>query len=388
MQLPDWPIFTADEIDLVRAVLESGQVNYWTGTQGKSFEREYAEYCGVDFAVAVANGSLGLDAALKALGLGKGDEVIVTPRSFVASASSIVLANATPVFVEIDRNSQNITAASIRAALSVKTKAIICVHHAGWPCDMPEIMDIAKEHRLAVIEDCAQAHGARIAGKAVGTWGDVGVFSFCQDKILTTGGEGGMLVTNRRDLWEKLWSYKDHGKSYAAVHGGDPASGFRWLHKSFGTNLRMTEMQAALGRWQLKRLDESVTKRRRNAKILQQSFADLPCVRVAEPTVNIYHSYYKYYVFVQPEQLKKSWNRDRILTEFVSREIPGLSGSCPAIYLEDAFTSYATTKYPHLPVARELGETSIVFEVHPTLNKEHINHVANVAKDVFSSASL
>ncbi len=386
MQLPDWPNYSVEEVSIVRDVLESGQVNYWTGPHGKAFEQEYAQYCGVDFGIAVANGSVGLSAALTALGIGRGDEVVVTPRSFIASASAIALAGAIPVFAEVDSNSQNITADSIRSVLTDRTRAITCVHLAGWPCAMPEIVALAKDHGLAVIEDCAQAHGARIAGRSAGAWGDIGVFSFCQDKIITTGGEGGMLVTNHRDLWEKLWAYKDHGKSYAAVYAKDHESGFRWLHESLGTNLRMTEMQAAMGRWQLRQLDNWVITRRNNARLLERSLEDLDCVRISRPNDDVYHSYYKYYVFVRPDLLKKSWNRDRIISEFAKLGIPGLSGSCPEIYLEKAFANSPSVPPTRLPVARMLGETSIIFQVHPGLEEQHINYVADKAKQVFKQA--
>lgn len=386
MKLPVWPNYSAEEISLVNEVLSSGQVNYWTGSNGKAFEQEFAAYCGVDFAVAVANGSVGLTAALKALNITRGDEVIVTPRSYFASASAIAMEGATPVFAEVDADSQNVTADSIRAVISPNSKAIICVHLSGWPCDMPAIMQLAKEHGLKVIEDCAQAHGARVAGKAVGAWGDIGVFSFCQDKIMSTGGEGGMVVSRDRALWEKLWALKEHGKSYTRVNATDAPPGFRWLHESFGTNFRLTEMQSALGRWQLKKLDAWVVTRQRNARILENAFAGIACLRITPVPADVNHSYYKYYVFVRPEKLNKSWSRDRIIAEFSERGIPGLSGSCPEIYLEGAFTAAESATQFRLPVARELGETSIMFHVHPTLDTEHMEFVAKMAKQVFVAA--
>ncbi|CAN8142764.1 hypothetical protein THIOSC15_750023 [uncultured Thiomicrorhabdus sp.] len=249
-----WPSFTQEEADAVSAVLLSNKVNYWTGQEGREFEKEFATWCDAKYAVALANGTLALDVAFKALGIGVGDEVIVTSRTFLASVSSIVNARAKPVFADIDRNSQNITPESIQAVLTDKTKAIVCVHLAGWPCEMDEIMVLADEYGLFVIEDCAQAHGAKYKGKAVGSIGHIGCWSFCQDKIMSTGGEGGMVTTNNEALWKKMWAYKDHGKSWDAVYNTEHPPGFRWLHESFGTNWRMTEMQAVLGRIQLKRM--------------------------------------------------------------------------------------------------------------------------------------
>jgi dTDP-4-amino-4,6-dideoxygalactose transaminase len=225
-----WPRFSAKEAEAVASVLLSNRVNYWTGNEGKSFEQEYAAWAGVAHAIALANGTVALDAALAALGIGSGDEVVVTPRSFLASVSCVVNAGGVPVFADVDRDSQNITAQSIQRVLSPKTRAIICVHLAGWPCEMDAIMELAAERGLVVIEDCAQAHGARYRGRSVGSFGHVGAWSFCQDKIMTTGGEGGMVTTNDRELWSKMWSLKDHGKSWEAVYERQHPPGFRWLH--------------------------------------------------------------------------------------------------------------------------------------------------------------
>ncbi|MGP1613939.1 MAG: DegT/DnrJ/EryC1/StrS family aminotransferase, partial [Pollutimonas bauzanensis] len=236
-----WPSFTSEEADAVREVILSNKVNYWTGQECRKFEKEFAAWAGCDHAVAVSNGTLALDAALKALDIGPGDEVVVTPRTFLASVSCVINAGATPVFAEVDRDSQNITAATIQAVLSDRTRAVICVHLAGWPCDMDPIMALASEHGLYVIEDCAQAHGAQYKGRSVGSIGHIGAWSFCQDKIMTTGGEGGMATTNDRALWSRMWSLKDHGKSWDAIYQREHKPGFRWLHESFGTNWRMME---------------------------------------------------------------------------------------------------------------------------------------------------
>jgi dTDP-4-amino-4,6-dideoxygalactose transaminase len=215
---PSWPSYSEEEVSAVSRVLRSGLVNYWTGEECRMFEAEFADHCGAAHAVALANGSVAIELALKCLGVGPGDEVIVTPRSYFASVSSIVLAGAVPVFADVDLGTQNITASTIKECLTSKTRAVICVHLAGAPCDMDPILELASAHDLRVIEDCAQAHGARYKGRMVGTMGDVGAWSFCQDKIMTTGGEGGMVTTNRRDVWSAMWSHKDHGKSWDVVY--------------------------------------------------------------------------------------------------------------------------------------------------------------------------
>jgi len=299
-----WPVFAADEIEAVAEVLRSGKVNYWTGAQADEFEGEFAAFVGVKYAVALANGTAALELALHALGIGPGDEVVVPSKTFIATASCVVRLGATPVVADIAPDSQNITAASIAKVLTARTKAIIAVHLAGWPCEMDEILAVAKARGLFVVEDCAQSVGARYKGRATGSMGDIGAFSFCQDKIITTGGEGGMLVTDSRALWEKAWSYKDHGKSYAAVFEREHPLGFRWLHESFGTNWRLTEMQAAIGRLQLSKLPQWLAIRRRNASLLSQGLAAVPGLRLALPPAHSEHAYDKEYAFIRPELLR------------------------------------------------------------------------------------
>jgi dTDP-4-amino-4,6-dideoxygalactose transaminase len=307
-RLSPWPFFDEDEIQAAASVLRSGKVNQWTGEEVEKFQQEFAAFCGVKHGIALTNGSVALELALKALGIGPGAEVVVTPRTFIASASCVVLQGAIPVFADVDRDSQNIHVESIRKVLSSRTRAIIAVHLAGWPCNMEPILELAREYEIKVIEDCAQAHGARYRGKPVGSFGHMAAFSFCQDKIMTTGGEGGMLLTDDDELWAHCWSYKDHGKSYESVFRKEHPPGFRWVHDAFGTNWRMTEMQAAIGRIQLTKLPKWLSLRKRNADILTQSFSHIPALRVTRPHDYIEHAYYKYYVFIRPEYLKDDWN--------------------------------------------------------------------------------
>jgi dTDP-4-amino-4,6-dideoxygalactose transaminase len=380
-----WPFFDEELIAVVTDVLRSGRVNYWTGEQGRLFEKEFAEYVQVPHAVAVANGTLALELALYALNIGPGDEVIVTSRTFVASASSVVMRGALPVFADVDPSSQNITAETIRASITPRTKAIIAVHLAGWPCDMDPILDLAHEHGLKVIEDCAQANGARYKGRAIGSLGDVAAFSFCQDKILSTGGEGGMLTTRDEQVWKLAWSFKDHGKCWDTVYKKTHAAGFRWLHKRFGTNWRLTEMQCALGRGLLRRLDAWVETRRSHAHSLEKCFSQIDALRVTVVPDEFYHAYYKYYVFIKPEKLASSWSRDRIIEAINAEGIPCYSGSCSEIYLEQAFGDELRPEQ-RLRVARRLGEDSLMFLVHPTLTTEDMQSTCRVVERVMRLA--
>lgn len=386
-QFSPWPCFSEEEANAVRDVILSNKVNYWTGQEARHFEKEFARWSGTRFAVALANGTVALDLALKALGIGAGDEVIVTSRTFIASVSSIVNAGAIPVFADVDLDSQNFVAQTIRAVVTPKTKALICVHLAGWPCDMDSIMALAEELDLKVIEDCAQAHGATYKGRPVGSIGHVGAWSFCQDKIMTTGGEGGMVTTNDRQLWADMWSYKDHGKSWEAVYERQHSPGFRWLHERFGTNWRMLEVQAVIGRIQLRRMREWQASRIKNATRIWEVARQLPALRVPVVPGNIEHGAYKCYVFVRPDQLKNDWSRDRIIDEIVARGVPAFSGSCSEVYLEKAFDNTGWRPANRLINAKELGETSVMFLVHPTLTVHEMDLTCEVLSDVIHKAT-
>ncbi|SFO80037.1 DegT/DnrJ/EryC1/StrS family aminotransferase [Pseudomonas borbori] len=381
-----WPSFSEEEANAVRDVILSNKVNYWTGQECREFEKEFAAWAGSEHAIALANGTVALDLALQALGIGAGDEVVVTPRTFLASVSSIVNAGAIPVFADVDSESQNITAETIRAVLTPRTRAVICVHLAGWPCDMDPIMVLAVEHDLKVIEDCAQAHGAHYKSRPVGSIGHVGAWSFCQDKIMTTGGEGGMVTTNDRALWSRMWSIKDHGKSWEAVYERQHAPGFRWLHESFGTNWRMMEVQAVIGRIQLQRMPVWQAKRLANAERIWSSARALAGLRVPAVPADVTHAAYKCYVFVEPASLKAGWDRDRILNEISARGVPCFSGSCSEVYLEKAFDDTGWRPVECLPVAKELGETSLMFLVHPTLTEAEIERTCDVLAQVMREA--
>ena len=382
-----WPCFTEQESEAVSCTLLSNKVNYWTGTECREFEKEFAAWTDCEYAVALSNGTLALDVALKAMNIGQGDDVIVTSRTFLASASCIVTAGANPIFADVDLNSQNITAATIKAVLTPNTKAIIVVHLAGMPAEMDDIMALAKAHDVYVIEDCAQAHGAKYKGRSVGSIGHVGAWSFCQDKIMTTGGEGGMVTTNDKVLWNAMWSYKDHGKSYDVIYHQQHAPGFRWLHDSFGTNWRMLEMQAVIGRVQLTRMADWTAKRQANGNMIDEAVMDLAITRCIEVPDYIEHAEYKHYMFIRPEYLKQGWSRDKIVEVINELGVPVYQGSCSEIYLEKAFENTPWRPKERLKNAVELGETSLMFLVHPTLTQDEIIKTCTVIRDVLQQAS-
>lgn len=383
-KLPTWPYFAEDEINEVVKVLKSGKINYWTGKECSLFEKEFADFVGTKYAISLANGTVALELALHALGIGPGDDVIVPSRTFIASASSVVAIGAQPIVADIDPISQNITAETISQVLTPNTKAIIVVHLAGWPCEMDAILKFAAKYKLKVIEDCAQAHGAEYRGKRVGSFGDTAAFSFCQDKIMTTGGEGGMFLTNDEEIWRRAWAYKDHGKNPSKVGSNISQAGFRWVHESFGTNFRMTEMQAAIGRVQLRKLPAWLIVRERNASLFYSQLQNISALDCVRPPSHIKHAYYKCYVFVKLDKLKDGWNRNRIVEELNVRGVPSACGSCGEIYLEKAFVDAGLQPKKRFPNAQKLSETSLVFLVHPTLQEKDIVWMSSVIREVFA----
>lgn len=382
-----WPVFSPEEMQAAARVLASGRVNYWTGQECRDFEREFALWCGVPHAVALANGTLALDVALRALEIGPGDEVIVTPRTFMASVSCVVNAGARPVFADVDLDSGNLSVESVRAALTPATKAVLCVHLAGWPCEMDGLVGLARERGLRIVEDCAQAHGARHRGRSVGAIGDIGAWSFCQDKIISTGGEGGMVTTSDRALWSRMWSHKDHGKSWEAVYERQHPPGFRWLHETFGTNWRMLEMQAAIGRIQLERLAAWTSRRRVIAERIAAACRDFAALRVPAVPPHMEHAYYRFYAYVRPERLAAGWDRDRVVEAVKAEGVPLYQGSCSEVYLEKAFDGTGLRPRQRLPNARQLGETSLMFLVHPTLSDDEVDRTCRAVAKVMDAAS-
>lgn len=363
-----WPFYAEDEIEAVAALLRAGKVNQWTSDAVFAFQDAMTERFRGGHGIALANGSVALELALRAFGIGPGDEVVTTPRTFVASAFCARLVGAAPVFADVDRDSGNITAESVEAVLTERTKAIIPVHLAGWPADMEAIMALAERRGLIVIEDCAQAHGAEIGGRTVGSFGHSAAFSFCQDKIISTGGEGGFTSFRDKALWEWAWSFKDHGKSRAKATAPHTGASFRWVHDSVGTNWRLTAPQAAIGLRQLVKLDDWRAARTRNADIWAKALGEVPGLRTPLPAVGLRHAFYKLYCYVDAGADSERL-RDEILRRGAAAGLKLFSGSCSEVYREHAFDDLPQ---PSLPVARALGQSSLMVEVHPTLRPELI----------------
>ena len=386
MNFPKWPYYSPEEIQKVNQILISGNVNYWTGEEGKHFEKEFSAFCSNRYSITLANGSLALSAAYLSLGIKNNAELITTPRTFIATSSSAYLLKANPIFADVDINSGCITADFIEPLISKKTKAICVVHLGGWPCDMESICNLAKKYGIYVIEDCSQAHGAQINGKSVGSFGDVAIWSFCQDKIISTGGEGGMLTTNSKDIYEKVWSFRDHGKTKSSIKKTSKSNEFKFIHENFGTNFRLTEIQSAIGRIQLRKISETTKIRSRNAQILIKTLSTIDCIRIPLPENKFKHGWYKFYCYLKFNKLKNNWNREKIIKEINKMGYPAFSGSCSEIYLENCFLKSNLAPDKRLNNAKLLGETSLMFLVHNTINISAMENYAEVIRKILLKA--
>jgi len=379
-----WPVFDADMVEAAARVLRSGKVNYWTGPEGKCFEAEFARFLGVSHSIALTNGTVALELALRALGIRAGDDVVISPRSFIASAGSVIACGARPIFADVDCDSGNIRADTIERVLTPATRAVVVVHLGGWPCELDPIRELARAHRIKIVEDVAQAQGGTYRGRQLGSVGDIGTFSFCNDKIVSTG-EGGLLATNHVDIFKRVWSLRDNGRSWEAMQTQSIPLGFRYVRSDFGTNCRMTEMQSAIGRVALHRLPDWIARRRSNARLLAQRLGNLQGVRV--PTEPDGHAHYRSYVYVRPEKLATGWTRDRILAQLLRRNVPCSVGSCGELYLEKVFDQGNLRPAKRLPVARTLAETSLAFPVDPTLTENDIHGIGDAVETVLKQAS-
>jgi dTDP-4-amino-4,6-dideoxygalactose transaminase len=389
---PPWPHFFDDEIEEVEKVLREGRVNYWTGTRGREFQENFARFCCAKHGIAVMNGTAALHVALAAAQIGPGDEVIVPPRTFIATAFSVLHQNAVPVFADIDLRTQNIDVHSIRERITERTRAIICVHLAGLPCDMDPIMELAAEFDVKVIEDAAQAHGAKYKGKLTGTLGHIAAFSFCNDKIITTGGEGGMVVTDSDEMAEIARSFKDHGYEERERRNLlELEALYTYIHHRMGYNYRMTEMQAAIGLKALEKLEWNLSRRRENARYLSDRLSRHDALIPPFESDDFEHAYYKYYVRLNLKRLKT--DRDTFVKAVRAEGVPIGLGASSEGYREQAFqelVGYGRTGCPfrcpwykgradytavELPNAKRLGDEVFVLQVHPTIERRDLEDV-------------
>ncbi|MCX8006497.1 MAG: DegT/DnrJ/EryC1/StrS aminotransferase family protein [Coriobacteriia bacterium] len=387
---PTWPAFDDEAIAEVDRVIRSGRLTYWSGEHGRMLEDEFAALLGRRHGIAVANGTIALELALRAFGIGPGDEVVVPARTFIATASAVVAVGATPRVADVDPLTGCLTAATVAPLINERTRGIIPVHLGGWPVDLDPVVSLARRNGLLVIEDCAQAHGARYRGAFVGGRGtDAAVFSFCHDKIVPAG-EGGFVALDDDDAYRAAWSYKDHGRSPATrTRPADTAHGtdFIWLVERFGTNGRMPEVSAALARHGLRLLPQWVARRREHARVLREALSDVPGIIVPAELPGAEPSYYRFYAFVVPDALHRGWDRSRVAQAIAAEGVPVSYGACAEIYRERAFVDAGWAPTERLPGAMRAHETSLAFPVHPMLEASHLEATAAAVAKVMEVAA-
>ena len=379
IKFSEWPKYSKFEIAEASKVIKSGKVNYWTGSKCTEFEELYKKKFKLNYAISVANGSVALDAAVSVLNLTSKDEVIVTSRSYVSTASCLQSTKAKVIFADVDLNSQNISIQDLSKKISIRTKAIICTHLAGWPANILEIKKIINNKKIKIIEDCSQAHGARIQKKYVGSFGDIAVWSFCNDKIISTLGEGGMIACKDRILWKKLWAYKDCGKNYDKIFQKKKNNLFKWVHDYKGTNLRMTEVQAAVGIIQLKKLENMINKRKFNCDYIWKNIKKNNFIFVPKIDKDIFHSGYRCYLTTKNNKIRN--NLIKYLNQF---GIDANQGSCPEIYKERRFYN-KQQKSIFLKNANKLGKISISLPSHHLISKKQLLHITSTINDFINN---
>ena len=400
-QFPGWPTFNEKVYDKITDILKSGKVNYWTGKVGMEFEKKWAEWLGVKNAISVANGTCALHTALASLGVGPGDEVICTSYSFIASSFCALQAGALPVFVDVGTD-HLIDPAKIEEAITERTKAIVVVHLYGMVADMDPIMEIAKKHNLFVVEDCAQCFGGVYKGKKACTIGNVGCFSFCQSKHFTTGGEGGMVVTNDEDLAWECRSFRDHGYDVKAKLNLLEMEGKQlYIHRRVGFNFRMTEMQSMIGLCELERFESwNLPNRIRNGKMLIAQLKDHPLIKYCPvDTEERQNSFWWAPFVIDTDKLKDGVDTKQFIAAIAAEGVPVYSVLWPEMYKEQAYVDkngFGTAKYPfNDPKARDIDyskfnckmanwmtDRTISFFTHPVYTEEHTQAMIDAFKKV------
>ena len=370
----NWPNFSKDLVSKVGKILSSGKINYTNGQYGKKFEKEFSKFVGNKYSIAICNGTAALEVAIKSLKLPKNSEIIVTARSFFASAACIVNTGHIPIFADIDLLTQNISIHDIKKKISKKTKAIICVHLAGIPCNMHDIKKLGNKNKIKIIEDCAQAHGASLDNKQVGSFGDVSTWSFCNDKIISTLGEGGMISTNNKKIYDFCKTYINHG---SVLQNKKNSEKFIYNKDYFGTNLRITEIQSIAGLEQLKNLKKVQIKREKMSKSYFHIISKYQnYIYSYFPSRNIKCAWYRFYFFLKTDVKDYQKIRFKIIKNLKRNNLKCFTGSCPEIYLEKSFKKLKNFKVTRLINSKILGQTSIALDINHTLT--YTKHKKNV----------
>jgi len=352
------PLIGEEEKEAVLKVLNSGIIAQ--GSLVEEFEKKFADYCNAKYAAAINSGTAALHVSLMAMGIKKGDEVITTPFSFIATANSILYTGAKPVFADIDKKTFNISPDSIAEKFTGKTKAILIVHLYGQPCNMKEINEIFDDNDLLILEDACQAHGAEYRGMRVGSLGDAGAFSFYPTKNMTTS-EGGIITTNNREIIDKSKIFRNHGQTQ------------RYYHEFIGYNLRMTDIAAAIGLAQLKKLDGFTEKRIDNAKYLTKKLEGIKGITTPYVSDDVRHVYHQYTIKVDDrDEVNKKLNEAGI----------GTGVHYPIPINEQPFYRKLGYDSKETPVASDVSKKVLSLPIHPSVTKENLDYIAGELKNI------
>ena len=362
-----WPKFTDKEINLVKKILKSGKINQWTGNYNKLFSNAFKKSVRQKYAIPICNGSLALDLAVRSLNLKPFSQILVTSRSFVATAKCITNNHHHPIFLDESSEYSGICLKDLKKKFNKKVKAIICAHIGGYPNKIDEIKSFAKEKNIFLIEDCSQSHGGNYKNKPLGSFSDISVWSFCQDKIISTGGEGGMITTNNKKIYEYCNQFKDHGKNFNKMNNKKYKYSFKYLHDFNGTNLRLTEIQCAMGLIQLSNLKKNLITRRKFVKELLLVLQNYKYIKIMPYSKINDCSWYRLYFTINFKKIKKT--REEVLALLNSNRITSNSGTCCELYKEKIFKNFKTTEKKY---CNYLAKNSIALVIHPFLNKKEI----------------
>jgi perosamine synthetase len=372
------PQINEEEKKAVMDVLDSKYLA--EGPVARKFEEMFSDFVGAKHCLVTSNGTTALHCAIQALGIQPGDEVITTPFTFIASSNSILFNGAIPIFADIDPQTFNIDPNKIEEKITEKTKAIMPVHIFGNPCDMKAIKDIADEHNLKIIEDACQAHGAYFADQHVGTFGDVGTFSFYATKNLTFG-EGGAIVTDNEELKDTINSIRNHGRP--------PKGGYH--HTQIGYNYRTSNVHAAIGVEQLKKLPDMLKTRERNAKYLQKNLSDLPGFKLQKVTKGGKHCWY----IAAGITLKDDLPVTKVIEQMKANDIGSRQIYSVPSYQQPAYTNinnyYHWAKFVTFPdyskvscpIAEKIGRTHFEIPINPGVTIENMEHIIKILSDIF-----
>ena len=396
--VPEEADITDEEINAVVEVLKTKRLSQLVSEKIREFEEAFAEYYGVEYAIAVNSGTTALHVALAAAGVGPKNDVILPPYTFIATANAIIHQTAVPNFADIDPKTYNLDPEDFEKRITPKTKAVIPVHMLGHPADMDAIMEISERHNLIVIEDCAQANGAEYKGRKVGTFGDFGCFSFYLNKHMTTGGEGGMIITHDEKLAKKARSIANHCRVDVSPYPNVPAHNVYW---GIGYNYRMTAIQAAMGIVQLRRLDSFIEKRRRNAEYLTKHLSRIKGIRPPFVSKDVKHVYWAYGALIIEEELGVS--RDMFAKALLAEGIKA-EGYCPIpVHLQDLFKNkvgYGDTTFPFenplygealsyreglCPKAEKLSSQDLLLPVYQTLTEKDLSDVVRAIEKIVNN---